>query len=149
MDCDLISKMSLEELKNYLRIHGLKVNRRKSDLVARVFAVSENGVKLTKTAVKAEADLKTEYLAKPKTDNRNIPDPLKIPYGWINEDESMTFWFMLLYPDIFNYLMFFPSEFCGKDLNDYKNSKAYSYHKSGCCNHSSITLNGECRKSQS
>ena len=61
----------------------------------------------------------------------------------------MTFWCMLLYPDIFNYLMFFPSEFCGKDLNDYKNSEAYSYHKSGCCNHSRITLNGECRKSQS
>ena len=44
MDYDLISKMSLEELKNYLRIHGLKVNGRKNELVAQVFAASENGV---------------------------------------------------------------------------------------------------------
>ena len=61
---DLISKMSLGELKKYLRIRGLKVNGRKHELVARVFAASENGVKPVKTAVKVEADLKTEHLAK-------------------------------------------------------------------------------------
>ena len=38
MDYDLISKTSLEELKNYLRIRGLKFNGRKNELVARVFA---------------------------------------------------------------------------------------------------------------
>ena len=38
--------MSLEELKNYLRIRGLKVNGRKDELVARVFAASEYGVKV-------------------------------------------------------------------------------------------------------
>ena len=42
MDYDLISKMSLEELKNYVRIRGSKVNGRKNELVARVFAASEN-----------------------------------------------------------------------------------------------------------
>ena len=45
MNYDLISKMSLVELKNYLRIRGLKVNVRENELVARVFAASENGVK--------------------------------------------------------------------------------------------------------
>ena len=45
--------------------------------------------------------------------------------------EGMKFWAMFLYPDIFNYLTSFPSELGSKDLNDYKNSKAYSYHKSG------------------
>ena len=39
MDYDLISKMSLEELKNYLRIRNLKFNGRKNELVARVFAI--------------------------------------------------------------------------------------------------------------
>ena len=102
MDYDLISKMSLEELKNYLRIRGLKVNGRKNELVARVFAASENGVKPIKTAVEVEADLKTEYLAKLKIDDRNIPDPFKIPHGWMNEDEGVKFWPMLLYPNIFN-----------------------------------------------
>ena len=28
---------------------------------------------------------------------------------------------MVLYPDIFNYLIFVPSELGGKDFNDYKN----------------------------
>ena len=129
MDDNLISKMSLEELKNYLRIRGL--NGRKNELVARVFAASKNSVKPIKTAVEIEADLKTKYLAKLKIEDSNIPDHLKIPHGWMNENEGMTFCPMLLYPDIFNYLMFFPSELGSKDLNDQKNSKAYSYHKSG------------------
>ena len=73
--------MILEELKNYLRIRGLKVNRRQNELVAKVFAASENGVKQIKTAVEAEADLKTEYLAKLKIDDSNIPDLLKILHG--------------------------------------------------------------------
>ena len=38
---------------------------------------------------------------------------------------------MLSYPDIFNFLMFYRSELGSKDLSDYKNSKAYSYYKSG------------------
>ena len=73
--------MSLEELKNYLRIRGLKVNGRNFELVARLFAASENNVKPIKTAVEVEADLKTEYLAKLKIDDRNIPGPFRIPHG--------------------------------------------------------------------
>ena len=55
--------MSLEELKNYLRIRDSKENGRKTELVERVFVMSENEVKPIKTAVEAEADLKSEYLA--------------------------------------------------------------------------------------
>ena len=106
MDYDLISKMSLEELKNYIRIRDLKFNGRKNDLVARLFAAGENGVKPIKTAVEVEADLKTVYLAKLKIDDRNILDPFKIPHGWMNEDEGMKFWSMLLDPDIFNCFFF-------------------------------------------
>ena len=80
MDYDLISKMGLEELKNYLRICGLKVNGRKNGLVRRVYAASENGAKPIKTAVEVEAHLKTEYLVKLKIDDRNIPDPFKVPH---------------------------------------------------------------------
>ena len=48
----------------------------------------------------------------------------------MKEEEGMKFWSMLLYSDILNYLMFFSSELGSNDLNAYKNSKAYSYHKS-------------------
>ena len=102
MDYDLISKMSLEELKNYIRIRDFKSNGRKNDLLARLFAAGENVVKPIKSAVEVEADLKAVYLAKLKIDDKNIPDSFKIPHGWINQDEGMKFWSMLLDPDIFN-----------------------------------------------
>ena len=69
--------MGLEKLKNYLRIRRLKVNRKKNELVARVFAASEKGVKPIKNVVEIEADLKTEHLAKLKIDDKNISDHLK------------------------------------------------------------------------
>ena len=131
MDYDLIAKLKVEELKNYLRLRGLKLNGSKNELVARVFAASENGVQLVKTAVEVEATLASEYKTKLIIDDRTIPDPFKIQHGWKDEDEGITFWPMLLYPDIFNYLMFYPTELGSKDLNDYKNSKAYSYYKTG------------------
>ena len=39
--------------------------------------------------------------------------------------------FVLSYPDIFNFLMFFPSELGSSELNDYKGCKAYSYFING------------------
>ena len=74
----------------------------------------------------------------------------------MNEDEGMTFLPMLLYPDII--YCFSLSDLGSKDLNDYKNSKTYSYHKSGWLkplfSHSLTGINfciakGEYSKSQS
>ena len=150
--------MKVEELKNYLKIRGLKVTGTKKELVARVFAASENGVQPVKTAVEIESDLITDYKNKLKIYDFAIPDPVKIPHGWIEEDEGMAFWPMLSYPDIFNFLMFYPSELGSKDLSDYKNSKAYSYYKSGwlqplqyhnLSGSKYCIIRGECRKSQS
>ena len=65
MGYELLEKMKVEELKNYLKIRGLKVTKTKKELVARVFAASKNGVQPVKTAVKIESDLKpliSQYL---------------------------------------------------------------------------------------
>ena len=74
-----------------------------------------------------EEDLKKEDEKKMRVDDRLIPDPFEIPHGWLEEDEGMEFWPMLLYPDIFNCLMFYPTQLGSNDLSDYKNSKTYSY----------------------
>ena len=75
----------------------------------------------------------------------------------MEEDEGMEFWPMLSYPVIFNFLIFYPSELGSKDLSDYKNSKAYSYYKSGwlqplqyhnLSGSKYCVIRGECRKSQ-
>ena len=52
--------MKVEELKNYFKIHSLKVTGTKKELVAQVFAASENGVQPVKTAVETELDLITD-----------------------------------------------------------------------------------------
>ena len=122
----MIEKLNMEELKNYLKIRGLKVTGRKKELVARVFNAQENDVKSVKTVVEVEAVLKNEYSKKLVVDDRKIPDPFKIPHGWQTEEEGIVFWPMILYPDIFSYLVFNPSELGSNDLSDYKNCKAYS-----------------------
>ena len=83
--------MKVEELNNYLKIRGLKVTGTKKELVARVFAVIENGVQPVKTAVETKSDLITDYKNKLKIDNFPIPEPFKIPHGWMEEDEEMPF----------------------------------------------------------
>ena len=75
MDYALIEKMKVEELKNYLKIRSLKVTGTKTELVARVFAASGNGVQPVKTAAEIESDLITDYENKFKIDDFPIPDP--------------------------------------------------------------------------
>ena len=100
-------------------------------MLARVFAASENGVQPVKTAVEIESDLITDYKSKLKIDDFPILDPFNIPHSWMGEDNGMTSWPLLSYPDLFNFLMFYTSEFGSKDLGDYNNSKANSYYKLG------------------
>ena len=67
-----------EELSQNSWLEG---QQEKNELVARVFAASENGVKPIKNVVEIEADLKTEHLAKLKIDDKNISDHLKRAQG--------------------------------------------------------------------
>ena len=64
MDFEMVQKMKVDELKMFLRLRDLKVSGKKAELVARVFAASENNVPLKKTAEEVEPDLRDEYQAK-------------------------------------------------------------------------------------
>ena len=125
MHYDLIFKISLEELKNYLRISGLKLNGRKKVLVARVFAANENCDKVIKIAVEIEDDLKTEYLAKLKIDIGIYQILSKfLMDGW-TKTRAWSFGpcFYTKTFELFNIL--FSSELGWNDLNDYKSFKTY------------------------
>ena len=157
MDYDLVAKMHVNELKNYLKVRGLKISGNRNELVARVFSAMENNFIPVKTAVELEEDLRKEYEKKLGLDDRLIPDLFKIPHVWLEEDEGMEFWSMLLYPHMFNYLMFHSTRLGNADLSDYKNSKAYSYYKSGwlqplyfhkLSGSKYCIFKGECRQSQ-
>ena len=95
MDYDLVSKMRVEELKNFLRQRGFRITGRKEELVARVFAAAENNVQPVINAEEVERQIKVDYEKKLKIDSIRIPDPFKIPQGWQNEEEGIIFWPML------------------------------------------------------
>ena len=134
MDLEIISSMKVDELKNFLRLRGLRVTGRKNELVARVFVALENNVPIVKTAEEVEKELSVCYRDKLKLDDGSfLPDPFKVENGWLKEEEGIRYWPPTLYPDIFNFLAFHPSELASKDLSDYKTSKAYSYHSQDGC----------------
>ena len=59
-------------------------------MIDRVFAATENGVQPVKTVVEIEPDLITDYKNKLKIDDLPIPDPFKIPHGWMEENEGVA-----------------------------------------------------------
>ena len=108
--------------------------------------------------VEIESNLITDYKNKLKIGDILIPDPFKIPHGWMEKNEGMIFWSMLSYPDTFSFLVFYPSELGSKKLSDHRNSEAYSYYKSGwlqplqyhnLSGSKYCIIRGECRKPQS
>ncbi len=127
----MISQMKVEELKSFLRARGLRVTGRKQELIARVFVACENDVPVVKTAEEVQKEIVTEYKAKLSFADQCIPDPFQLAEGWLTENEGLKFWPTTLYPDIFNFLSFNPSELKSQDLNDYKTSKGYSYYATG------------------
>ena len=87
----MVQKMKLDELKMYLRLRDLKVSGKKAELVAQVFAASENHVPVKKTAEEVESDLRNDYQAKLLLDSQVIPDPNHLVSGWLSED-GIYFW---------------------------------------------------------
>ena len=100
-------------------------------MVARVFAVIENKLPIKKTAEEVKSQLLDEYQAKLLLDETLISDPNYLVSGWLSEDDGICFWPCVLYADIFNFLPFKPNDLCSTDLNDSKQSKAYSYFQCG------------------
>ena len=84
MDNELLEKMKVEELKNYLKIRGLKVTETKKNWQPEYF-LPANGVQPVKTAVEIESDLITDYKSKLKINDFSIPDAFKIPHGWMED----------------------------------------------------------------
>ena len=58
MDYDLVVKVHVNELRNYLKVRGLKLSGNKNELFARFFSTMENNIMPVKTTVEVEEDLK-------------------------------------------------------------------------------------------
>ena len=130
MDYDMINKMKVAELKDFLRLRALKVTGKKCELVARAFAAVEFNIPISKTAEEIEGEIADEYKNKLSVDGKTLPDPFVLKTGWKNEEEGICFWPMVTNFYIIKYLML-DTIGHGDDLNDYKQSKAYSYFING------------------
>ena len=86
---------------------------------------------ILQTAEEAKSEIEGMNDHKQKVLDEISPDPLHLKEGWLSEEESVKYWPMTLYPDVFNFLAFHPSELASKDLSDYNTSKAYSHYSEG------------------
>ena len=78
--------MKIEELKNFLRLRGLKVTGKKKILVATTFCATESIATLVKTA-----QLKEEYSKELELENCTLPDPFKLETGSMEEEDGITY----------------------------------------------------------
>ena len=76
-------------------------------------------------------EIARDYEEKLVIEGEKMSDPFKLVDGWLSEEEGLRHWPTTLYPDIFHFLAFHPSELKSKDLSDYKMTKAYSYYEDG------------------
>ena len=126
-DIELIKGMKVQELKDFLRLRGLKVSGKKAELVARAFVAVENKVKTVKTAEEVQKEIRLEYEQKLVFGGESFPDPMTLD-GWVNEEVGISLWPQIPMVHIIKFLMV---DNDAEDLNDYKSSKAYSYCKQG------------------
>ena len=92
----------------------------------KAFVTIEKDVPILQTAEEAKIEREGVHDHKLKVLDEMLPDPLRLKEGWISEEESVKYWPMTLYLDIFNFLAFHPSELASKDLSDCNTSKACS-----------------------
>ena len=66
---------------------------------------------LVKTAQKVEKEVAFDYQQKLNMEEEGIiPDPFRLDSEWLNEEDGIKYWPVTLYPDIFAFLQFHPSE---------------------------------------
>lgn len=128
MDFETISNMKVSELKDFLRLRGLKVSGKKCELVSRVFIALENDAPVLKTAEEIEGELSLEYQKKLVYGATKLPDPFKLVEGWKTEEEGIGMWPLV---PTFYIIRFLMMNSAVDDLSDYKSSKAYSYFEKG------------------
>ena len=82
MDLATLSTKKVDEVKDFLRLRGLKISGKTEELAARVFFAMENDLPVLKAVEEVQADIAKEYGRKFCMNGGDmIPDPLKLDHG--------------------------------------------------------------------
>ena len=81
MNFKTISRMKVDELKGFSRLHGLKMNGSKEELVARVFVAIEHNENVVKSEEEVQLQIASEYQAKLMIEGKRFEDPLLMQDG--------------------------------------------------------------------
>ena len=122
-------RWKVNALKDQLRKYGLKVEGRKQDLAARVFAAYEMKLQPVKTLDEIRAERASDLEKCLVVGETQLPNPDTLKEGWLGEDRGLKLWPPIVLTDIRDYLGV--DKIDKRVLQDYKERKGFSYFDSG------------------
>ncbi|PIK48225.1 hypothetical protein BSL78_14911 [Apostichopus japonicus] len=155
MSLDKIEHWSVQAMKDFLRVQGLKTTERKRELQSLVYSAMQMKVPIKMDEVEEDKLRSKLYSESLVVDWKPLPDPfteLVEKDGWLAEKDSRHLWPPLSYFEIAEYLLvdatclsqplrpsstsgsssssFMPTSLKDRLLSDYKEGKAFSYFES-------------------
>ena len=130
---DDFRRRQVPELKEFLRIHGLKTTGTKDELTALAFGAEQLSVPVKLTAEEEIIQKKKQYQSLLNVNGEQLPDPFtELKDNWISEETGVEKWPPILQMQIAEFILTAEQ---GSDLgkrlrSDYKEGKAFSYFDS-------------------
>ena len=127
---DDFRRWKVPELKEFLRIHGLKTTGTKDELTALAFGAEQLSVPVKLTAEEEIIQKKKQYQSLLNVNGEQLPDPFtELKDNWISEETGVEKWPPILQMQIAEFILTAEQ---GSDLgkrrrSDYKEGKAFSY----------------------
>ena len=121
------------ELKEFLRIRGLKTTGTKDELTALAFGTKQLSVPVKLTTEEEIIQKKKQYQSLLNVNGEQLPDPFtELKDNWISEETGVEKWPPILQMQIAEFILTAEqgSDLGKRLLSDYKEGKAFSYFDS-------------------
>ena len=130
---DDFRRWKVPELKEFLRIRGLKTTGTKDELTALAFGAEQLSVPVKLTAEEEIIQKKKQYQSLLNVNGEQLPDPFtELKDNWFSEENGVEKWPPILQMQIAEFILTAEqgSDLGKRLLSDYKEGKAFSYFDS-------------------